>query len=86
MNVLCILSFTTHRKSNLFDLLVLLIAVAFLWGATNPFIRRGSIGVEDVKATTAIRQFLAELVFLITRWQASNFYFKLKKGGKKWLL
>jgi len=47
----------------------LLVAVAFLWGATNPFIRRGSVGVEDIKATSSINQFIAEIVFLITRWQ-----------------
>ncbi|XP_037031515.1 transmembrane protein 234 homolog [Bradysia coprophila] len=48
---------------------LLLVAVAFLWGATNPFIRRGSLGVEDVKGATVIKQFLAEIYFLITRWQ-----------------
>lgn len=47
----------------------MLVAVAFLWGATNPFIRRGSVGVEDIKATSSINQFIAEIVFLITRWQ-----------------
>lgn len=50
---------------------VLLVAVAFLWGATNPLIRRGSVGVEDIKEATVIRQFFGELFFLITRWQAS---------------
>lgn len=50
---------------------MLLVAVAFLWGATNPLIRRGSVGVEDVKRATVIKQFLAEVYFLITRWQAS---------------
>lgn len=52
-------------------MLVLLVAVAFLWGATNPFIRRGSVGVENVKGGTVIKQFLAEIYFLVTRRQAS---------------
>ncbi|KAJ6647309.1 Transmembrane protein 234 like [Pseudolycoriella hygida] len=48
---------------------LLLVAVAFLWGATNPLIRRGSAGVENIKSGTAIKQFVAEIIFLITRWQ-----------------
>ena len=48
---------------------VWLVAVAGLWGATNPFIKRGSQGVENVRSSTAVGQFLAELWFLGTSWK-----------------
>lgn len=57
----------------LFYFLVSLVAVAVLWGATNPFIRRGSQGVEKIKANGKIIQILLELKFLITTWQVRVF-------------
>lgn len=46
-----------------------LIVVAGLWGATNPFIKSGSKGIESIKASTPVRQFVAELLFLMTNWK-----------------
>ena len=46
-----------------------LCVVALLWGATNPLIRKGSKGVEDIKRSNAIYQFLAELRFLVFNWK-----------------
>ncbi|XP_046567888.1 transmembrane protein 234 homolog isoform X2 [Haliotis rubra] len=46
-----------------------LIAVAALWGSTNPFIKKGSQGIENIKHDSRIRQFLAELGFLFFNWK-----------------
>ena len=46
-----------------------LVIVAGLWGATNPFIKRGSKGIEKVKSSSAVGQFFAELWFLATNWK-----------------
>jgi drug/metabolite transporter (DMT)-like permease len=42
--------------------------VAVFWGFTNPLIKRGSAGLENVKAGR-MGQTVAEVVFLFTRWQ-----------------
>ncbi|XP_037916764.1 transmembrane protein 234 homolog [Hermetia illucens] len=46
-----------------------LVVVAFLWGATNPFLRQGSAGIERVHSDSKITGFILELKFLVTRWQ-----------------
>lgn len=46
-----------------------LITVAILWGATNPFIRKGSVGIEKIKCDSKVQQTLKEFIFLLTRWQ-----------------
>ncbi|KAL5021226.1 hypothetical protein ScPMuIL_000381 [Solemya velum] len=46
-----------------------LVVVAALWGGTNPLIKRGSKGVENIKRSGAIPQFLAELTFLGLNWK-----------------
>ncbi|XP_017881794.2 transmembrane protein 234 homolog, partial [Ceratina calcarata] len=43
-----------------------LILVALLWGATNPFIKRGAKGLENVKSSSKLGQFFKELAFLIS--------------------
>ncbi|XP_033116512.1 transmembrane protein 234-like [Anneissia japonica] len=43
--------------------------VAVLWGGTNPFIKKGGAGIEEIKERNAIRQFLAELKFLFFNWK-----------------
>ncbi|ORX91449.1 transmembrane protein [Basidiobolus meristosporus CBS 931.73] len=43
--------------------------VAMCWGFTNPFIKRGSEGLEKLRKDSFIKQTLAEIWFLITRWQ-----------------
>lgn len=45
------------------------VAVGFLWGATNPLIKRGSVGIEAIEADTRLRKLLLEFKFMITRWQ-----------------
>lgn len=45
----------------------LLVIVAVLWGGTNPFINRGSVGVEHVKGT-GLQKKISEIIFLATRW------------------
>lgn len=44
-------------------------AVALVWGITNPLLKKGSVGVENIKQQGRLRQLLSELVFLALRWQ-----------------
>ncbi|EAU75803.1 AGAP012180-PA [Anopheles gambiae str. PEST] len=46
-----------------------ILLVAIMWGATNPFIKRGSIGYNELKADSKLGQLWLEVRFLITRWQ-----------------
>ncbi|XP_010877854.1 transmembrane protein 234 [Esox lucius] len=41
-----------------------LVLVAVLWGCTNPFLKRGTEGIEQVKKENTFLQFLAEVKFL----------------------
>lgn len=41
-----------------------LLLVAVLWGCTNPFLKRGTEGIEHVKKDNKFLQFLAEVKFL----------------------
>ncbi|RIA92997.1 transmembrane protein [Glomus cerebriforme] len=43
--------------------------VALCWGFTNPFIKQGSRGLENIKRSSWFKQTLAEIWFLVTRWQ-----------------
>ncbi|XP_015434307.1 PREDICTED: transmembrane protein 234 homolog [Dufourea novaeangliae] len=43
-----------------------LAVVALLWGVTNPFIKKGAQGLENVKASSKFGQFYKELTFLLT--------------------
>lgn len=49
--------------------LLLIVVVAVFWGATNPFIRRGTLGVNSLQADTRLGQIWLELKFLLSRWQ-----------------
>ncbi|CAH1774456.1 unnamed protein product, partial [Owenia fusiformis] len=42
-----------------------LTVVAMLWGCTNPLLKRGGEGIENIKKKSAVSQFLAELVFMV---------------------
>ncbi|XP_043524505.1 transmembrane protein 234 homolog isoform X3 [Frieseomelitta varia] len=50
----------------LLDSIVFLTVVAFLWGVTNPFIKKGARGLENVKSSSRFGQFFKELAFLVT--------------------
>ncbi|XP_003403295.1 transmembrane protein 234 homolog [Bombus affinis] len=52
--------------SSSLDSIIFLILVAFLWGVTNPFIKKGAKGLENVKSSSKFCQFFKELAFLIT--------------------
>ncbi|KAL0969599.1 hypothetical protein UPYG_G00229620 [Umbra pygmaea] len=41
-----------------------LLLVAVLWGCTNPFLKRGTEGIEHVRKENRFLQFLAEVKFL----------------------
>lgn len=38
----------------------------FIWGITNPFIKKGAKGLENVKSSSKFGQFFEEFAFLIT--------------------
>ncbi|XP_035666364.1 transmembrane protein 234-like isoform X2 [Branchiostoma floridae] len=42
-----------------------LAVVSVFWGATNPLLKRGSVGIEKIKKDSAILQFFAELQFMV---------------------
>ena len=44
-------------------------AVALVWGITNPLLKKGSVGVENIRQQGKLRQLLSEVVFLALRWQ-----------------
>lgn len=48
------------------DSVLYLCVVAVLWGVTNPFMKKGAQGLETVKATSAYKQFIKEIAFLVT--------------------
>ncbi|KAG0336250.1 hypothetical protein BG000_006771 [Podila horticola] len=45
------------------------ILVALCWGFTNPFIKNGSKGLENIKRSSWLSQAAAEYWYLFTRWQ-----------------
>ncbi|KAJ8287416.1 hypothetical protein COCON_G00000750 [Conger conger] len=47
-----------------FTEILCLTLVAVLWGGTNPFLKKGTEGIEEVKKTNVVLQFLGELKFL----------------------
>ncbi|XP_051892651.1 transmembrane protein 234 isoform X2 [Pristis pectinata] len=46
-----------------------LILVALLWGATNPFLKKGTEGIEKVKSGNFVTQLFAEMKFLILNYK-----------------
>lgn len=45
--------------------LLSLLLVSVLWGCTNPFLKRGTAGIENVTKTSRVSQLLAEVKFLL---------------------
>lgn len=45
------------------------VVVAMLWGATNPFIKRGSAGVESITGSNRFTVAIKSALYLLTRWQ-----------------
>ena len=45
------------------------ILVGLLWGATNPLLKRGSKGIEDVQHQNRLLKFIMEMKFLVLNWQ-----------------
>ena len=48
------------------------VVVAVLWGATNPFLKKGTEGIERVKKGNIILQFLAEVKFLFLNFKVKS--------------
>lgn len=46
-----------------------LIAVGFLWGATNPLIKCGTSGIRNIQANNLVTKFLMEIKYLVTEWR-----------------
>ncbi|KAL1927236.1 hypothetical protein VTP01DRAFT_3865 [Rhizomucor pusillus] len=48
------------------------VLVAICWGATNPLIKAGTAGLENISRSYpqgGLKRWAAELVYLLTRWQ-----------------
>lgn len=46
-----------------------LITVAALWGFTNPFLKKGGKGIEQIQSESRWLQVLYELLFLVSNWK-----------------
>ncbi|KAG8451566.1 hypothetical protein GDO86_003677 [Hymenochirus boettgeri] len=46
-----------------------LLMVSLLWGATNPFLRKGAEGLEAVQEDKTVKQLFSELKFLIFNYK-----------------
>ena len=53
------------------EIAVWLTIVAALWGATNPFLKRGSYGLEYIKGDNVLLQFIREFKFLFLQIQVA---------------
>ncbi|XP_063542623.1 transmembrane protein 234 homolog [Cydia strobilella] len=51
------------------DTIGLLVLTGLLWGCTNPFIKRGTKGLRDVRESTWPAQAWAEVCFLLGNWR-----------------
>ncbi|RNA02988.1 transmembrane protein -like [Brachionus plicatilis] len=56
---------------------VLVIASSLLWGITNPFIRKGSIGLEKIKADNFVTKSYLEFKYLFTNLNVNILLSKL---------
>lgn len=52
---------------------LLLIIPAVLWGCTNPFIRKLSAGVENIKGKNFLHKTLLEIKFIFTNFYVSPY-------------
>ncbi|XP_067867867.1 transmembrane protein 234 [Heterodontus francisci] len=46
-----------------------LLLVALLWGGTNPFLKKGTEGIEKVKSRNFVTQLFAEMKFLFLNYK-----------------
>ncbi|XP_032900716.1 transmembrane protein 234 [Amblyraja radiata] len=46
-----------------------LVLVSLLWGATNPFLKKGTEGIEKVQSGNWVTQLLAEMRFLVLNYK-----------------
>uniref|UniRef100_UPI00398F654C transmembrane protein 234 n=1 Tax=Pristiophorus japonicus TaxID=55135 RepID=UPI00398F654C len=46
-----------------------LLLVALLWGGTNPFLKKGTEGIEKVKSRNFVTQLFAEIKFLFLNYK-----------------
>ncbi|XP_051174493.1 transmembrane protein 234 homolog [Leptopilina boulardi] len=49
--------------------ILLLVLVAIFWGATNPFMKKGAVGIEKIKASSRLKQLIQETLFLFTNFK-----------------
>ncbi|XP_043483773.1 transmembrane protein 234 homolog [Leptopilina heterotoma] len=52
-----------------FESIMLLVVVALFWGTTNPFMKKGAVGIERIKASSRFKQLLQETLFLFTNFK-----------------
>ncbi|XP_043278355.1 transmembrane protein 234 homolog [Venturia canescens] len=52
--------------ASVLEIIAYLVIVAILWGVTNPLLKKGATGIDDVKASSTSGKFLREVYFLVT--------------------
>lgn len=65
----------THTHTLCMNHLISACLVAICWGSTNPLIKAGSAGLETVSRKYpdgGLKKWLAELKYLLTRWQVKQ--------------
>ena len=75
----------------------LLVFASVLWGSTNPFLKRGGSGIENIHSSSKFAELKAKLKFVFFNWkcvaplflnQCGSFvyYLALHKAGKNLVL
>ena len=61
--------------------------MALCWGSTNPFIKKGTAGLEQISQKYpegGFKKWVAELFYLLTRWQVKtkllSYYYSIQKS------
>lgn len=49
-----------------------IIAVSLFWGITNPFMKKGVVGLEKVQHASLLAQIGAEIWHLVKNWRVSH--------------
>ncbi|XP_078495587.1 transmembrane protein 234 homolog isoform X2 [Ciona intestinalis] len=49
--------------------LCMLVLTAICWGVTNPFLKKGGSGIENIKRHSKFTELLAKLNFVIFNWK-----------------
>lgn len=52
-----------------FETFVWLLLPSLIWGITNPLLKKGGLGIEDIKGKNNIHQLLMKIKFIVVQWR-----------------